>query len=102
MQTDTDGTVHTGISEDTTVHGTTEAFTILGITEGITTHGITEVRTMEDGMTHGTTEDGMTHGITEDMAIVDGTTRSMVTCTLITAAGMELGTHIIITTIIIT
>ena len=93
MQTDTDGTVHTGISEDTTVHGTTEAFTILGITEGITTHGITEVHTMADGMTHGTTE---------DMAIVDGTTRSMVTCTLITAAGMELGTHIIITTIIIT
>lgn len=92
MQTDTDGTTHTGTSEDTTtgimedgmVHGITAASTTLGSTGAAMTRG-----TMADGTIRGMEEVSLTHGIT---AIEAGMIRSMDICTLITADGMEDGT----------
>lgn len=101
MRTDTDGTMRTGISEDT-ITGTIADGTTLGTTAASTVRGTMEVSTalgiMGDITTHGTMGDGMTLG-TMDSATVDGTIRSMVTCIRITADGMEDG---ILTTIITT
>lgn len=91
MQTDTDGTTHTGTSEDTTtgimedgmVHGITAASTTLGSTGAAMARG-----TMADGTIRGMEEVSLTHGITVTGA---GTIRSTDICTLITADGTEDG-----------
>ena len=93
MQTDTDGTLHTGtstdtmigITEDGTVHGSTAASTIHGSTGDIMILG-----TMEDGMIHGTQADFMIRGTS---ATEDGMTHGTDICTHTTAVGTEAGIH---------
>lgn len=100
MLTDTDGTVHIGLTAVTTT-GTTEGSTILGTMEESTAHGTMAAYIIHGIIqaftTLGTMEDGMTLGITVASDITVGTTHSTTTCIHIIADGTEDGDITIIT-----